>query len=300
MSAPSPTDPIIYRPFAPEARPPLKVLAVAGGKGGTGKTNLAVNLAVAAAEGGRRVLLIDGDAALANADVLLDVAPRHHLGDVLAGTLPIEDALIESRYGVTLLPGASGELAVERLGDEARLALLGALEGLGDAYDVVVIDTASGVSPNALFFAGAAQQIALVTTPEPTALIDAYAGLKALVKRHRVEQAQLIVNQAAGGAIAVEVHERLAHLARRFLGVEVRLAGWLPFDALVHRAVMRRVPVLVDAPDAAFADRLRGLSDYLLGQDALDSGDRLRFFWRQLLAAPRDRMAPAADPDPRT
>ena len=288
----SKSDPIIYPPLGPPlaraGREPLRVLAVAGGKGGTGKTNLAVNLAVAVADTGRRVLIIDGDAALANVDMLLDVTPRHHLGDVLSGALPIEQVLVESPHGVTLLPASSGILALERLGDDAKLALLAALESLGDAYDVVVIDTASGLSPNTLFFAGAAQEVALVTTPEPTSLVDTYAGLKALARRHGVTRAHLIVNQAGSGVDACEIHQRLAVLARRFLDVQVDLAGWLPFDAHVHRAVIRRTPVLRDAPKSDISRRIRALAGYLLGQDALDSGDRLRFFWRQLLDLPHD------------
>lgn len=296
----STSDPILYPPLAAAPGAALRVLAITGGKGGTGKTNLAVNLAVAAAETGRRVLLIDGDGALANADILLDVSPRHHLGDVVSGALPIEQVLVESRYGVTLLPASSGSLALERLDDPAKLTLMACLESLGDAYDAVVIDTASGLSPNSLFFAGAAQEVALVTTPEPTALVDAYAGLKALARHHGVTRAQLIVNQAGGGAVACEVHERLAMLARRFLDVDVRLAGWLPFDAHVHRAVMRRIPVLFDAPHAEISGRIRALADYLLGQEALDSGDRLRFFWRQLLDLPHDAARRVADRGPRS
>ncbi|TNF33136.1 MAG: MinD/ParA family protein [Deltaproteobacteria bacterium] len=289
------SDPITYRAHAAPEGSRLRVLAVAGAKGGSGKTNVAVNLAIAAAETGRRVLLIDGDAALANADVLLDLAPRHHLGDVLSGARPIEEALVESPHGVTLLPAASGELGLERLDDAGKLALLGALESLGDAYDAVVIDTPSGLSPNARFFAGAAEDVVLVTTPEPTALVDTYAGLEALARDHGTTRAQLVVNQAADAATAIAVCERLAHLARRFLGLDVQLAGWLPFDVRVHRAVMRQVPVLVDAPDAPYSRHLRGVAEHLLGQGAPDGADRLRFFWRQLFASPSAALRTAPE-----
>ena len=288
--------PILYPPAGvrPAAARQLRVVAVASGKGGTGKTNLVVNLAVAWADRGRRVLVIDGDAALANADVLLDVSPRYHLGDVVSGHAAIEQVLLESRFGVTLLPGASGALELERLDPAAQLALLGALDSLGAAYDAVLIDTAAGLTPNTLFFAGAAEDVVLVTTPEPTALTDTYATLKTLARRAGVTRALLIVNQCASAAVATEVHARLQQLGRRFLDVGVDLAGWLPFDAHLHRAVMNRAPVVHDAPDAPVSRRLRALAERLLGdRPRLDSGDRLRFFWHQLResGAPRPHLA---------
>lgn len=278
-------------PTAPPRRA-LRVLGVVSGKGGTGKTNVAVNVAVALAARGRRVLLIDGDTALANADILLDVSPRHHLGDVLRGDVPIERALVASAHGVTLLPASSGGLELERLDDAQQLALLGALESLDDAFDVVVVDTGAGISPNSLFFAGASQDVVLVTTPEPTALVDTYATIKALARRAGVTRVRLVVNQAGGGASAAEVHVRLGQLARRFLDVQIDLAGWLPFDAHVHRAVMRRAPVIADSPRAEISVRLRALAEHLVGAPADDRGDRLRFFWRRLFALASPAMAP--------
>jgi len=268
----------------------LRVLAVAGGKGGVGKTQLAVNLSVAFAARGLRVLLIDGDVSLANADVLLDVEPRSGLGDVLAGHRPIEDALVRSPYGVTLLPGTSGEVDLSALDADQKLALLAALDSVGDQFDVVLVDTASGLGANTLFFASAAQDVLLVTTPEPTALVDAYATIKALARGAGTQRVGLVVNQAADWEAAWEVHERLRLLTRRFLDVSVDLCGWLPFDAWVHAAVMRRAPVICDAPRSQVSRHLQRLADRILEQVGAAPGDRPQFFWRHLLAGQRGRL----------
>lgn len=261
----------------------LRVLAIASGKGGVGKTNLAVNLAVAFAHLGRRVLLIDGDVSLANADVLLDVEPRSSLGAVLAGRERIEEALVRSPYGVTLLPGTSGEVNLATLDDHQKMVLLAALDSLEDAFDTVVVDTGAGLGANTLFFATAAEELLVVTTPEPTALVDAYATIKAVVRRTGARRVGLVVNQAADHAAACDVHERLKMLAGRFLDVSVDLHGWIPFDARVHGAVMRRAPVVCDAPGAAASRHIRVIAEHVLGLRGAGATDRLQFFWRQLL-----------------
>lgn len=279
-------------PVSASGKRRLRVIAVAGGKGGVGKTQVAVNLSVAMADRGLRVLLIDGDLALSNADLLLDVRPTAGLVDVGAGRASIEAALTPSAYGVTLLTGAHGEV-VGSLGDAEKLALLGALDSLGEQFDAVLVDTASGLSSDGLFFAGAAEEVLVVTTAEPTALADTYATVRALSRHAGQRNFGLVVNQAADVSIAHEVHERLRILTRRFLGLDMALAGWVPFDVQVHAAVMRRAPVIVTAERSPAARHLRYIADHLLGQ--ADSTVRevatvkpgIQLFWRQLLAHPR-------------
>ncbi|MFO0748846.1 MAG: P-loop NTPase [Myxococcota bacterium] len=270
----------------------LRVIAVAGGKGGVGKTQVAVNLAVIMADRGLRVLLIDGDLTLSNADLLLDVRPAAGLVDVGLGRVPIEDALTSSAYGVTLLSGAHGEV-VGHLGDREKLALLGALDSLGEHFDAVLVDTASGLSSDGLFFAGAAEEVLVVTTPEPTALADTYATIRALAKNAGQRKIALVVNQAADASIACEVHERLGILTRRFLGLDMALAGWIPFDVQVHAAVMRRSPVVASAGRSPASRALRYIADHVLGQPVARASDLasvkpgIQFFWRHLLGYAR-------------
>ncbi|MCC6623445.1 MAG: AAA family ATPase [Deltaproteobacteria bacterium] len=273
----------------------LRVIAVAGGKGGVGKTQVAVNLGVIAAADDARVLLIDGDVGLSNADLLLDVRPRSGLVDVALGRAAIEDALVTSPFGVTLLAGAHGDVASTRLGDAEKLALLGALDSLGEAFDVVIIDTASGLGADALFFAGAADEVVIVTTPEPTALADTYATLRALARHHGQRRFQLVVNQAEDKAQAIDVHERIRILARRFVQSEVSLLGWVPFDLHVHEAVMRHAPVVAVSPRAPASRQLRHAAHHLLApaDSALattrSARPTIQFFWRHVLGYPPAR-----------
>ena len=267
----------------------LRVIAIAGGKGGVGKTQLAVNLAVSLAQLDERVLLIDGDVGLANADLLLDVAPEAGLGDVVRGLVPIEEALVETPHGPTLLAGRGFDARPgEALEQREALALLGAFDAIGERFDMVVIDTPAGLGPNALFFAGAADEVLLVTTPEPTALADTYATARALLLRSSRTRIGLVVNQALSADIARAVHQRLDDLVARFLGARLELVGWVPFDPMVHDAVMRRAPVVRARPSspaarqlAALAARLRDLRVSAPGEGRAD----LRFFWGRLHAS---------------
>lgn len=264
----------------------LRVIAIAGGKGGVGKTVLAVNLAVELARRGDRVLLIDADIGAANAHLLLGVFPDAGIRDVAGGRVPIEDALFETTAGPTLLSGLGHEIESETLDDCETLALLGALDSIGERFDAVVIDTSAGVGDNALFFAGAADEVVLVTTPEPTALADTYASARALCKRSGRSRLGLVVNHAFGPGIASAVHDRLQTLVGHFLGARIDLLGWLPFDPLVHDAVMVGQPIVATRPTSLVSRRMRTLAQDLsaLACESPLAAERsaLRFFWSSL------------------
>ena len=264
----------------------LRVMAVASGKGGVGKTQVAVNLAVELSRLGERVLLIDGDVGTCNAHLLLDVSPGTGLGDVACGLTPIEAALVETPHGPTLLSGRAShthQRAADGLDDCQQLTLLAALDSIGHLFDVVVIDTASGVGSNALFFAGAAEEVILVTTPEPTALADTYVSARALLRRSSRTRIGLVVNQAVSYEVARAVHQRLHGLVRQFVAAEVELLGWLPFDPMVHDAVMRQSPFVVTGPGTSASRRLRQLALRLKAMPVSTEGSAdLRFFWSTL------------------
>ncbi len=189
-------------------------LAVTSGKGGVGKTSVAVNLALAWAQAGRRTCLLDGDLGLANVDVLLNLHPRFSLRDVVAGAKTLEDVALQGPAGLRVIPAASGVEALASLTAPARRALLSRLQGLGTLADVAVLDTGAGISRTVLSLVLAADAALILTTPEPTALTDAYAMVKILTQRRADLPLHIVVNLAEHAAHAREVHTHMERIAR--------------------------------------------------------------------------------------
>ncbi len=271
---------------ATEPRRALRVIAITSGKGGVGKTNLTVNLGVTFARQGRQVLIVDGDLGLANVDILLDEPARQTLADALAGRCSIADTLVRSeRYGVTVLPGTSGVAEVADLSEDQRLSLLRAVSALDEElFDTVLVDTGAGIGSNALFFAAAAQEVIVVTTPEPTALADAYAVIKVLSKRHRVERVGLVLNHTRDQAEARDVYLRLSELTSRFLPVVLEFVGFVPLDPHVPEAVKAQRPVVDLYPASKASRAIAAIADAVLMRPAPPGASgRLQLFWEQLV-----------------
>lgn len=239
-----------------------RALAVMSGKGGVGKTQVAVGLALLAARRGRRVLVIDGDVGMANADVVLGVRADHTIEDVLAGTCAPTDAVVRGAEGVSLLAAGSGPSLLARLGAKGRQALRCTIEELVAASDITVIDCGAGIGDTVLFLAGLADERLIVVTPEPTALVDGYAMAKAIAgDGHR--SADVVVNCALTHTEAECCFSKLEAVACRFLPIELRFAGGIPRDDAVRRAVMGRRHVVVDAPAARVSQALARLEGRL-------------------------------------
>lgn len=262
----------------------MRSLSVTSGKGGVGKTNVAVNLALALSQAGKRILLFDADLGLANVDVLLGLAPKATLADVVGKNLPLRDALHHVGDNLDLLPATSGLLRLEHLSDDDRMFLADELDGLSGDYDIMIVDTGAGIGDNVLFFNDLVDQVLLVTVPEPTALTDTYAMIKVLSRSYRVETMRVVVNQATSAATASSVYDKLSEVSRRFLSVDVAMAGALPTDPAVSASVQARTPALMHAERSDFARAIRALAVRL--QEALDerSPTRTRSFFREWMA----------------
>ncbi|MCY0886026.1 MAG: P-loop NTPase, partial [Firmicutes bacterium] len=198
-----------------------RVLAITSGKGGVGKTTLAVNLALDLVLKGERVILLDADLGLANVNILLGIEPRHTLWDVVEGSRGLADIVEPGPYGLKLVPGASGLAALARLDPPTLDALVSGFRELDRACDWLIADTGAGIAPGVLAFALAADAVLVVTQPEPTALTDAYGLIKALWAEGYTGAVQLVVNRVRNERQGLEVAGRLKELARRALGVEV-------------------------------------------------------------------------------
>ena len=246
-----------------QAQRRASVIAVTSGKGGVGKSNVAVNLAIKLASAGKTVVLLDADLGLANADVLCNIDLPHNLSAVIARKKELHEVMVKAPGGFSLVGGASGLARMADLSDADRQRLVRALGDLEAHADIILIDTGAGISPNVLSFTRAADHVLVVTTPEPTAITDAYAVVKVL---HRDNQAaekaaapgssggerriSLFVNQVRAPGEGKVVYDRIAKVARQFLGVSVYDAGHLVADECVPAAVRARTPFVLASPSS--------------------------------------------------
>jgi len=175
---------------------PVQVIAVTGGKGGVGKTNVSVNLSLALAELGRRVMLLDADLGLANVDVLLGLTPKRTLADVIEGRCELRDVLLQGPGGIRIVPAASGTQSMVHLSPAQHAGLIQAFSDIGDNLDVLVIDTAAGIGDSVVSFVRAAQEVLLVVCDEPTSITDAYALIKLLNRDYGMNRFRVLANMA--------------------------------------------------------------------------------------------------------
>lgn len=274
MSAPLPME----RPVVPVSA--CRVIAVTSGKGGVGKTNVAVNLALAFAARGKKVLLYDADLGLANVDVMLGVIPQFTLLNVLNGQKTLKEIIVEGPGGVRLV--ASGSGGVQELADlneVQRGKFLEALLELQHQSDIILIDTGAGLHRNVLAFALAAEEVIVVTTPEPTALMDAYGMIKILFREKKTPTINVVVNMAANQVEADEAGKKLVVLSKRFLNLSIEYIGFIPRDAGMIRAVKEQKPVMLSSPLSPAGVHLTRLAEILLsGKTQIAEGNLLLFF----------------------
>jgi len=255
-------------------RDATRVIAIASGKGGVGKTNLAANLGIALSRRGKRVLLFDADFGLANVDVLLGLQPERTLRDVVSGRCQLGEVVIEAAHGLRVVPGGCGLRELVDLDGFRRGRLLRQLADIEADYDFVLVDAAAGVGADVTSFVSAVGEAIVVTTPEPTSLTDAYALVKVTLSQAPGTRFAVVVNSARGATEGAAAASRLQAVAQRFLGASLPLWGILPFCDEVPRAVRRQVPTLTAYPECSFSLALEQLGRRLLGQEERVLGER--------------------------
>ena len=236
-------------PVSPRLRQRGEVIVIASGKGGVGKTNLALNLGIHLSRRGQRVILLDADFGLANADILLDVSPLADFSDLLDSSRPVDGLLVDGPDGLRVLCGVSG---LTRSGRPLRLdraTCQRALRRLQPECDVLIVDCGAGVTPAIVSFALVANLLIMATTPEPTALADAYATLKLLCTHGFDRRTGVVVNMVHTRSEATSTARRLSTVATRFLGLSVEDLGHVITDRHVPEAVRKRTPVALCYPD---------------------------------------------------
>ncbi len=233
-----------------------RVITVASGKGGVGKTNISVNLAVSYAKMGKKVLLMDADLGLANVNILLGVIPKYTLYDVIKGNKTIEEIIINYKDNIYIVPGASGFYQLSDLRHDQKMMLAENLEKL-DNYDVIIVDAGAGISDNVLAFVAAASEVLVVTTPEPTSLTDAYGIIKAITAKSIDIKIKLIVNMVKSVLQAKKVYQKLSDVCHRFLAIKIDNLGFVFEDEAVKKSVSMQKPLVFNFPDSKAAQSIK-------------------------------------------
>lgn len=223
---------------------PVRVIAVTSGKGGVGKTNVSVNLSVALARKGERVLLMDADLGLGNVDVLLGLKSQKNLSHVLAGEASLDEILLEGPEGIGIIPAASGIKHMAELSAKENTGLIHAFGALQRPVDIMVVDTAAGIADSVVRFSQAASDVIVVVCDEPASITDAYAMIKVLSRDHGVQRFHVVANMVRDTGEGRRLFEKLNVAASRFLDVTLIHLGSVPFDDYLRRSIQRQKTVI--------------------------------------------------------
>ena len=262
-----------------------RVISVTSGKGGVGKTICVANLAVVMARQGYRVLVIDADLGLANVDLYFGLSPQFNLNHFFSGRRSLDEILVPAAEGITVLPAGSGVQKYTNLDAAHKLSLMDGLDTLHGQFDVVLIDTEAGISENVTYFNVAAQEILVVTTPEPTAISDVYALMKLLSTRYYERKFKLIVNCVTSENEALDVYHKLTLVSTRFIDISIDFLGAIPLDKRFTDSV-RRQKALTELypgtkPSTAFAALVENME--LRSEQQAPKGTQ-QFFWKRMLS----------------
>ena len=241
-----------------------QIFAVTSGKGGVGKTNLSVNLAIALAKKGKKVTLVDLDLGLANVDILLDLTSPYTLEHLILGFKTIEEIIVEGPEGIKIVPGGSGLPNLTDLNETQRQLFLESFHTLAQKNDYLIFDTAAGISDNVIKFVLAADEIMVVTTEEPTAITDAYALMKIITLHNKECTINFVLNMVKSRHEAKETFNRIRSVVKQFLGIEIYNGGYILYDACVSDAIMKRKPFVSVYPFSPAAKSVKDIARYVL------------------------------------
>ncbi len=266
---------------------PVKSIAITAGKGGVGKTNVAVNLGIALAQQGQSVLLFDADLSLANVDVLLGLHAQYNLSHVLAGQCRLEEIILEGPAGLKIVPAASGTGVVRSLSPTESAGLIHAFSELPWPVDVLLIDTAAGLSDSMVRFTCAANEILVVVCDEPTSITNAYALIKLFSREHGIERYSVVANMVRTPEEGQQLFAKLARVTEHFLDVALTYLGEIPYEESIHKAIVKQKAFIDVYPDCNGANAMRGLAQVVAQMPiAKHINGQVSFFLERLLNTP--------------
>jgi flagellar biosynthesis protein FlhG len=268
---------------------PVKVIAVSSGKGGVGKTNVSVNLAASLAKDGKEVLLLDADLGLANVDVLLGLNPAYDLSHVISGERSLEEVIIDGPANVKVIPASSGVSRMANLTVAEQAGLINAFNELGNAIDVMVVDTAAGISDSVVNFCSASHEVVVVVCDEPASITDAYAFIKVMSREHKIERFQILANMTHSTHEGRDLFNKLSKATDRFLDVMLTFMGTIPYDERLRKAVQHQRAVVEAFPRSPSALALKRIARQIDKWPEADQiGGQLEFFIERLINSEAD------------
>ena len=258
-----------------------RIIAVTSGKGGVGKTNLSINIAIAYSRLGKKVLVLDADLGLANVNVVMGVIPKHNLYHVIRKQKEMKDIIVDTPYGIQIVAGASGFSRIANLSEDERQHFVNEFTTLSDA-DIIIIDTSAGVGSNVLAFVGAADDAVIITTPEPTSITDAYGIIKTIsVEVDNLDMGiKLVVNRVSSVTEAKGVAQRVVNIAGQFLNVKLDYLGFVYEDPTVQAAVRKQQPFFVVDQYGRASQCIQHIVGRLENVDFKEGGELSRFIRR--------------------
>lgn len=257
-----------------------RVLTIASGKGGVGKTNLVVNLATTLVRLGQRVLVFDADLGMANVDVLLNIAPPHNLWHALYGHLPLDEVIYRTSSGLQILAGVNGTDGFADLPDSQRTLLLQRLAYLEEDFDWLIIDCGAGVDSNVLGFTCSADEVLVVCTPEPTAMMDAYGLVKLMHQRGATPKLRLIMNMVEREQEGKMAAASIVDVSQKFLQLEIPKVHYIPRDPALVQAVRRQTPLVELLPGSAASRAIQAIASDLISGSESQPRRPMSFFQR--------------------
>jgi len=239
---------------------PVRVIAITSGKGGVGKTNVSVNLAVALSDAGKRVMLLDADLGLANVDVLLGLRPDSNLSHVIDGKRTLEEVIVKGPSDILVVPAASGVKRLAELSVMENAGLIRAFSELNHDVDTLIIDTAAGINESVTSFSRAAQEVVVVVCDEPASITDAYALIKVLNTEYAIQHFRVLANQAHSAQEGRELFNKISRVTDRYLDVTLEFMGVIPYDDYLRKAVRKQRAVVQAFPRSRSATAFKNLA----------------------------------------